>query len=586
LLTDADPRRAALAAFRAGRLAEALPLAEMATREFPEEAGAHNLLGVVLRGLARPADAAIAFAKAARLKPDDPGYAFNLGLARTESGDHERAIEAFDLALARRPDWVPALVGSALAARNTGRLGEAIRLLERAVALAPEAADIVNNLGLALIEAGRSSEATTRFRQAMALSPDAPDIASNLLFALDDDESLGTLELQAHRRDWARRFADPLATRIDPHGNRPDPDRRLRVGYVSADFCRHSAAMLFGALILERDATSHDVVCYSATREADDLTRAFRQAADLWREIIGLADEEFATLIRRDGIDILVDLSGHSGGNRLGVFARKPAPVQVTGFGYPTGTGLRAFDALVADRHLIPGEERSFYTEPIADLPSAFVFEPPADAPEVAPLPLAQGGPPVFACFNRLSKLSAAARHVFIEILEATGGTLILKDASLDDPVQVTALKSSFGSLADRLVLLGRTSRRDHLAAWRAADIALDPFPQNGGLSSLEALWMGVPVVSLRGRKVAARGGAAILDAAGLAEWIAETPADYVAITRRAAADPVALAVLRAELRGRIAASPLVDRAGFLRAVEAIYRGLWRSWCAERLSGA
>ncbi|MEO5373394.1 MAG: acetylglucosamine transferase, partial [Alphaproteobacteria bacterium] len=309
----------------------------------------------------------------------------------------------------------------------------------------------------------------------------------------------------------------------------------------------------------------------------------------LWRHTVGVSDEDMAEQIRRDGIDILVDLSGHTIGNRLAVFAHKPAPIQVTAWGHAHGTGLPTVDAFFADPVQIPQSERPFYAETVVDLPCFLVYEAPDYAPAVAPLPALATGTVTFGCFNRLDKISPEARALWARVLAAVPGTrLLVKDTQLDSPETRQRFAESLISLGlsgDRLDFLGGSPHHEHLAMFARVDIGLDPFPQTGGISTLEALWLGVPVVTIRGQTPASRNGAAINAALGLNEFIAETPEEYVAIAARTAADLPRLASLRSDLRPRLSASAVGNPALYTRSVETAYRDLWRGWCEREEEG-
>jgi predicted O-linked N-acetylglucosamine transferase (SPINDLY family) len=479
---------------------------------------------------------------------------------------------------------IRALYDRALQAVAERRSDDAIRLLEGALALAPGEASIFNNLGLALLEAGRPTDAALRLRQALMLRPDLAETHSNLIFALDADPAGDAASQQAERRRWAARHAARVAKAPAPHGQTRDPERRLRVGYVSADFCRHSAAAIFAPIVTGHDPSRIDVVCYSATREVDEATESFRRKAGLWRDIAEADDDKVAETVRADAIDVLVDLSGHSGGGRLLVFARKPAPIQVSAWGHPTGTGLDQIDALFADRVVVPESERRLFAERIEDLPCLLTFEPPPGAPDIRRAGT-RGRAPIFGSFNRVAKLSGRVLACWAGIVAATSGArLVLKDAGFDDPgirARILAALGAGGLAVERVELRGRTDRLAHLAAYNDIDVALDPWPMNGGFTTLEALWMGVPVVALRGRSISGRGCASILSVLGRPDWIAESEADYRARALALMADDAGRAAFAASARERLRATPLADPRRVVDAVEAIYRRLWRDYCAS-----
>jgi predicted O-linked N-acetylglucosamine transferase (SPINDLY family) len=319
-------------------------------------------------------------------------------------------------------------------------------------------------------------------------------------------------------------------------------------------------------------------------KREDDTTAKIRQAVDGWRSTLGISDDALSEQIRRDGIDILVDLSGHSEGHRLLVFARKPAPVQVTAWGHSTGTGLKTIDYFFADPSLVPQAERQFYAEEIFDLPSALCYEAPPYAPEVSALPATRGTPFTFGCLNRLEKITDKAIALWGRILRGVPDShLLVKDKVLGyGPLRqqfLHRLRDIGGIAPERASLLGPTSHLEHLATFGRIDVGLDPMPQGGGVSTAEALYMGVPIVALRGTTVAGRLTASVLSLLQMQDWVAETEDDYVRIATQKREDLDALAGLRRQLRTRLTQSPYGDVENYVRAVERAYRSMWRRWC-------
>ena len=571
---------------RLGKLDEAARLIARAVALKPEIAELHNSLGNVLLAQGRLDDAAAAFEAAAARRPDYFDPQGQLGSIRQAQGKLEAAIAHYRRALTLRPDTLELIVNLAVALNALGRLDEAIALFRRAIELRPDVPEIHNNLACALRDQGRLDLALPTFRRALALRPGYQRAHSNLICAMDWTPGITMVEAQAERRRWYLAHRGPEAARFSDWPNVPDPERMLRLGYVSADFRRHSAAFTFGPVIWGHDRSRFEIVCYSGVAHEDDFTQRFRTGADLWRPMAQLADDALARQIRDDGIDVLIDLSGHTVGNRLTVFCAKPAPVQVTAWGAVTGTGIPEIDALLADPIMVPPDERALFAESVVDLPCMLTYQAPDDAPAVAALPASAAGCVTFGCLNRFAKASDDALALWARILAAMPDSrLLLKDRVFSDAgerARTVERLDRLGIAAARVVLQGGTDHRHHLAAFGAVDVALDPFPQNGGVSTLEALWMGVPVVTLVGTALPGRAGAALLTPLGLGDLVARTPDDYVAIACRLAGDLPALAALRASLRGRLLASPVGDCARYVAAVEAAYRALWRRWCASR----
>jgi len=317
-------------------------------------------------------------------------------------------------------------------------------------------------------------------------------------------------------------------------------------------------------------------------RNEDERSQDFKRLGE-WRPVSALSDEALAAQIRADRVDILVDLSGHSEGNRLLVFARKPAPVQVTAWGHATGTGMPAIDYFFSDAVSVPQSARPLFAETVYDLPCVIGFEAPGDAPPVAELPALtakMAGRITFGCLNRFSKVTPAALELWARIVKAVPGSrLLLKDGALDEPAlreRVRADLARLGLAPERVELRGATSRREHILGYSEVDIALDPFPQNGGITTWEALWMGVPVVAKLGASIPSRLSGAILVACGLREWAVESDEAYVAAAVGAASDLAALAQLRGGMRERILATPAGNPLRYAQAVEEAYRAFWK----------
>ncbi|MBM3554299.1 MAG: tetratricopeptide repeat protein, partial [Alphaproteobacteria bacterium] len=577
-----------------------------------------NLVGGLLLELDRPDEGLATLTRAMGLAPDDPFILNNLGNARLRRGDAMGAVEVLARALEKKPDLVPALAnignafralghhakameafGQALAvdpdnidARNnlavslkeSGDLPSAVVQYKRALEKAPDNVLLWNNLGSALQDAADLPGAAYAFREAMRLDPANPAIQTNLIFTLDFDPALSMAEIQAERRRWWENHGTKVAPKAIAHANSRDPARKLRVGYVTAYFRWHSSSQAFAAAVLGADPARIEIVCYSDTDAADDLTARFKAKAALWRDIRGLPDAAVAEQIRADAVDILVDCSGHMSGNRLLVFCRKPAPVQVTAWGQANGTGIPLIDAILTDPIILPAEERRHLAEKAVDLPCALSYMVPDGMPEVAPVPALAFGVVTFASFNRLSKLNDETFDLWAEILRRVeGARLAFKARYIADRANVERICGAFqgrGINPTRLLFAKDSPRLEHLAAFAEVDIALDPTPQGGGVSTLDAILMGVPVVTVHGRTVNGRGATSINAVLGLtADCTAETKPEYVEKAVRLASDLDRLAMLRSTLRPRLKVSPIGDPALYAAAIETAYRGLWKDWC-------
>ncbi len=570
------------------RWAEACAAYRQALQARPDWAEAHALLASALAALRRWTDAAGHSRRAIELRPDLAEAHNILGVALEAEGRFEEALACYEHALALRPEFPEALNnrGNVLAA--LGRIEPAEADYRSALALAPRYAPAWNNLGHALEMQGAVKEALECYRRAIELD-DALEVAhSNLLLALHYDPDATPAEIYTEHRRWAARLKN-LAARGRAHDNDPDPDRRLRIGYLSPDFRRHSVAYFLEPVLAHHDRTAFEIIAYSNTAREDSVTERLRALCDGWRCIRGLDDEAAAELIRRDGVDILVDLAGHTAGGRPLVAARKPAPVQVNWLGYPDTTGLEAVDYRLTDEHADPpGKPDAYASERLVRLPAPFLcYLPPREAPPVTPRPDSSAGRIRFGAFHNLAKINASVAEAWARILAALPeAELVVKSRVLEDPAarrRLTALLERAGISERRFKLRGAAADlRAHLAAIAEVDVALDAFPYAGTTTTCEALWMGVPVVTLAGDRHAARTGATLLAAVGLSDLVAHSTEEYIACAVRLARHPGRLAELRATLRERMAASRLTDGGAFTRTLEAAFRRMWRRWAEGR----
>jgi predicted O-linked N-acetylglucosamine transferase (SPINDLY family) len=570
-----------------GRHDESLRVFQRIAAVKPSHAAAHANLAVALLRAGDPHASIAAAQRAIALDATRPEAHAALGHAQNLLHQSEPAIEAFQKALSLRPNYADALLGVARAHRNLGRPSTAIAALQRGAELAPNLTSLQVDLATVLREFGEGDAAVEALRKAIALSPALPFFYSNLLFDMQYDPNVGEAEAAAEARQWGLRQIAAVRPVALPADRDLDPDRPLRVGYVSADFYRHPVGWLASAPIMAHDRSAVTVVLYANQTSYDRLTETLQRSADAWVPIMGLDDDSVAARIAADRIDILVDLAGHTAGNRLAVFARRPAPIQVTWLGYSATTGLPAMDyMLLDDDHLSPGAEH-LMLESVVRLPHVrFCYAPPDYAGEVAEPPSASGRPVTFASFNNSAKLNDAVIALWARVLAAVPHSrLLLKWRSLADPVLQARIRHNFarhGIDGERIRFDGATEHADMLRQYGDADIALDPFPFCGGQTSCEALWMGVPVVTLAGSRPFSRQTHAILRAIGRAEWSAGSADDYVEIAARLAGDPIGLGRIRRGLRQQMLASALCDAPGFARSLERVYRKLWIDHLAGR----
>jgi len=611
---------------RMGQLDEAITSCRQAIRLKPDYAEAHYNLGIALKANAQLDEAVASYRQAIRLKPDFAEAHTNLGIALRDLGQLDEAIASYRQAIRLKPNHAEAHNNLGIALRDLGQLDQAIASYRQSIRFEPNLAEVYNNLGVTLRETGRLDEAVDCCRQAIRLKPDYAEAHSNLGNALKDmgqlDEAIASHRqamqhkpdyalahsnlvaallyhpgydaatiFEEHRR-WDQRYAEPLRRFIRPLANDRDPDRRLRIGYVSADFRLHSVSWFLLPLFRHHDHAAFEIVCYCDVSRCDGMTDRLRACADAWKNIVGYGDDRLADTVRDDKIDILVDLSGHTGGNHLPVFARRPAPVQVSYLGYPATTGLSAMDYRLTDSFADPpGKTESLHTERLWRLPVCnWCYGQPDDAPPVGPLPAQTGGPIRFGTFNNFAKASPAIMDLWAAILIATPSScLMIKFRGLADENlrrQISQYFASRGVEAERLDLRGY--QRDfvsHLDAYNQMDIALDTFPYHGTTTTCEALWMGVPVVTLAGSAHVSRVGVSLLSSVGLPELIARKPEQYVQIATNLATDLPRLAQMRRTLRPRMQASGLMDAGRFAPDIEAAYRQMWRNWCATEQGG-
>ncbi|OIO00612.1 MAG: hypothetical protein AUJ49_09530 [Desulfovibrionaceae bacterium CG1_02_65_16] len=598
------------------RLAEARECLERALSLWPENPEALNNLGNVLLDQGSPGGAEAVLRRAIAAAPDFARAHGNLGVALHAQARPKEALAAFTRARELAPDSAETASNLGALLRSLGRLSAAEALCREAVDCDPRFAGGHNNLGVALKECGRLEEAEACFRQALALSPMDFEARSNLLYTMHYAGPEAAPRRLAAAREYGRlaaRAARETGAPYDSWLARPlaqgDSGEAgpLRVGLVSGDLRSHAVGYFLESVLDRLDPARIELYAYPSgqgdgcAEEAprgqavsegggeggDPLTARIRGRFAVWRPL-SPDDAEAAALIHADGAHVLVDLSGHTARNRLPVFARRPAPAQAAWLGYAGTTGLAEMDCLIADARSLPPELEADFTETVLRLPDTrLCFTPPAAAPDTAPLPALENGFVTFCCCNDFAKLNDAVLALWARVLNAVpGARLLLKAGQMGDAALREAAAerlAAFGLDPARVDLEGPEPRADYLAAYGRADIALDPFPYPGGATSAEALWMGVPVLTLPGRGFLARQGAAMLECAGLGDWVARDADAYVVLAAARAANVPALADLRAGLRARVAASPLCDAARFARNLEDVLWRIWRRWGAPRV---
>jgi protein O-GlcNAc transferase len=609
-----------------GRDDLALDLTRRALALNPNLPSAHNNLGNLLRDKGQLDEAIAAYRHAIALRPTYAEAHSNLASALKNKGQLDEAIAACRQAIALKPDYAPAHSNLGNILRMTGRLDAAIAACQQAIALNPNLPEAHNNLGNALRDNGQLDEAISAYRQTIALNPNLPETHSNLGSVLKDmgqlDEAIAAYRhaialrptyseahsnlvfaMQYHprydaeaiaeeTRRWNRQYAEPLRSFIEVHHNDRQPDRLLRVGYVSADFRTHASAHFLIPLLKHHDRQQVEVYCYAQVVRPDAKTLQFQHHAAAWRNIVGISDEQVAAQIRQDRIDILVDLKLHTAENRLLVFARKPAPVQVTWLGNPGSTGLTTIDYRLSDPYLDPpavsaveppGMDESVYSERTIRLPETFWCYDPLDGRDipVSPLPAQTSGIVTFGCLNNFCKINDDVLALWANVLRQVPNSRLLLLARPGSHRQRTLDRlQKDGIDPTRVEFISNQPHEKYLQTYHRIDIGLDTFPCNGHTTSLDSFWMGVPVVTLVGPRSFGRAGWCQLSNLGLTELAAQTPDQFARIAVQLANDFPRLQQLRSTLRPRMEQSPLMDAPKFARNMEAAYRQMWHTWCA------
>ena len=567
-----------------GQLDDAIAASRQAIAQNPNFPEAHSNLGNALRDQGQLDQAVAAFRRAIALNPKYAEAYSNLVAVLAELGRIDEALAACRQAIALKPDYPEAHYNLGNALRDQGEQDQAIAAYRQAIALRPTYADAYNNLGNALKDNGSLREASAAYRQAAQLNPDFAGAHSNLILSLHYDPDQNPAALAHEHRQWQLQHAEPLRALIAPHANDRSPTRRLRIGYVSPDLRTHPVGRFLLPLLAHHDQTQFEIFAYAQVPVPDEMTQQLRAHTAGWRSTVGLSDAAVADLVRKDGIDILVDLAMHSAHHRLLVFARKPAPVQVTYLAYCSTTGLDTIDYRLTDPYLDPpGMDESIYTEKTIRLPQTYwCYQPSAAAEAVGPLPALARGHLTFGCLNNFCKVSAPALAAWTDLLRAVPNSHLLLHAYPGAHRQRLLDQFAIAGIAPtRLTFAGRVPPEEYFRHYHHIDIALDTFPFAGGTTTCDALYMGVPVITLVGPTAVGRAGLSILSNLGTPELIAHSPDEYIHLATTLAADLPRLTHLRATLRERMQLSPLMDAPRFAHHIEAAYRQMWQTWCAH-----
>ena len=530
-----------------------------------------------------------AYERALSIEPSQPSVEYHLGLMWLKQGADEQAMAHFRAAVALDRTYYKAHVALAEVELRKGLLGLARQHFETAAALQPESAGVWSRLGKLEFLRGNAKGAADCYERAWRADGKAHAAASNYLYCSAFRNDVSPNELAEACVQWGRQFDRPdgAVGRSEVLDRDADPQRKLRIGYLSPDFREHSLRFFFEAIAKHHDRRRFALYGYCDTKKSDGINAGFREHADAWRDTAGMADSEVAAIIRQDRLDILVELAGHTRNNRLPMLAERLAPIQITGLGYPCTTGLGSIDYKLSDAVADPPGAEAFYSESLLRLPECFwCFTPPAGSPGVAPSPCLANRRVTFGCFGEPCKISDVVlrnwRLILHQLPEARLLVKLPRWGHADNVAYLSDRLAEFGLHVERVQLQGPSVPIDaFLQSYGQVDVILDTFPFNGGTTTCMALWMGVPVVTLAGNHLASRMGATILTHCGLHELIAETSAEYIAKAVALGSVPVRLSALRATIRDKMLEAPLTDGRRYVSHLESAYRTIWADWCRK-----
>ena len=569
-----------------GRTTEALECYDRAIAAKPDFAEAYSNQGLLNHGLKNYGKALQHYQKAFLIKQNSPETFLNLGVTLMAMQQHDDALTIFEKAISLKPEYSHAYTNRALALKDSKRFEQALASCDQALVLTPDSAEGHNNRGVILKELNRHEAAFESFQNAMRISPRNFNAHSNLLFTMNYVDHLP----EAARMQEAIRYGENVARQASHEFTEwatTDQSAKCKIGFVSGDFQNHPVGYFLEGLLSQLDRNKFDLIGYSTDLHEDDLTSRIKKKFNIWRSIYGQPDSLAAKIIHDDGVHILIDLSGHTAKNRLPIFAFKPAPVQISWLGYFATTGVRQIDYILGDPYVTPANEEHQFSEKIKRLPETYLcFTPPQSDVRVGPLPAIENGYITFGSFNNFSKVNTEVIALWGHILQTIAGSrLFLKAGQFRDSDLVRSVTTQFASLGvstERLTFEGQTDRGDYLKAYNKVDIALDPFPYPGGTTSVEGLWMGVPVITKKGNRFIGHNGETIAHNSGQSNWIAADDEEYIKKAVLYSSDFSSLALIRAGLRDQLLASPLCNSVRFARHFENAMNEIWTDFLKWR----
>jgi len=550
----------------------------------PQLANAHNNLGVALRVQKKWDDAAASYQQALRFDPKHAKAYFNFSSLLFVRGFLAEAAKCCAQAIKSKPEFIKSYLLLSEILLYQGKLKESIETCQQALQVDKKCSEAYSIMGACYFRLGQWEAVRENYRQALNLNPKQHEAHSGLLMAMSYSPKYDAQAIYNEHLRFAKQHAAQV--HIQPHQNNPEPHRRLKIAYLSPDYHDHPTVTFMEAIWQNHDRSEFELLAYANVTVGDKVTKRLQDHFDQWHDLVGKSDEEAANLIREHQVDILIDLTGHAANNRILVFARKPAPIQVAYLGYPATTGLSTMDYKLTDSVIDPPGEEKYHTEQLFRLPTYRIVQlQPEESPTVNELPALQAGHIMLASFNNFLKVSEQAIQLWANILIALpSAQLKIVHRDGDNPKTQADIKKLFTQLGvdeQQLIVIGRQPFYDYLQLHNTVDLALDPFPHMGGTTTFLSLWMGVPVITLMGKISAARGASPQL-ALGLTQCIANTPEQYIENVVYFANHLTELNEIRINLRDQMIQSPLMDAVGFTRTLEKAYREMWQKWCKQQ----